>query len=56
MTMFTGSCPFFLIVMIGRWLRNSFLRYIGKQVQEFNHDVLRKMFTHIKLIFSKPDI
>jgi hypothetical protein len=47
MTRFTGSCPVFLIMMIHHWLSKAFLQYIGKQVLEFNHDVLRKMITHI---------
>ena len=42
MAMFLGGCVF-LIMMIGRWSSDAFLRYIRKQVEEFNHDVSRKM-------------
>ena len=47
MTMLLGGCPVFLIMMIGRWSSNAFLRYICKQVEEFNHNVLQKMLTHM---------
>ncbi len=43
--MFLGGCPVFLIMMIGRWSSDAFLNYIRKQVEEFNHDVSRKMIT-----------
>jgi len=42
MAMFLGGCPVFLIVMIGRWSSDAFLRYIRKQIEEFNHDVSQK--------------
>ena len=47
MAMFLGGCPVFLIMMISRWLSDAFLRYIRKQVEEFNHNVSRKMRTHM---------
>ena len=47
MAMFLGGCPVFLIMMIGRWSSDAFLRYIRKQVKEFNHDVSLKMLTHM---------
>ena len=47
MAMFLGGCPVFLIMMIGRWSSDAFLRYIRKQVKKFNHDVSRKMLTHM---------
>ena len=42
MAMFLGRCPVFLIMMIGHWSSNAFLRYIRKQVKELNHNVLQK--------------
>jgi hypothetical protein len=45
MVMFLGGFPVFLIVMIGCWSSDAFLHYIRKQVEEFNHDVSRKMIT-----------
>ena len=49
MVMILGGCPVFLIMMIGRWSWSSdvFLRYIRKQVDEFNHNVSQKMLTHM---------
>jgi hypothetical protein len=47
MVVFLGGCPVFLIMIIGRWSSNAFLCYIWKQVKEFNHDVSRKMLTHM---------
>jgi hypothetical protein len=47
MAMFLGGCPVFLIMMIGCWSNDAFLRYIRKQVKEFNHDVSQKMLTHM---------
>jgi hypothetical protein len=47
MAMFLGGCPVFLIMMIGRWSSNVFLHYIRKQVEEFNHNVSRKMITQM---------
>ena len=45
--MFLSGCPVFLIMMIGCWSSNTFLRYICKQVKEFNHGILQKMLTHM---------
>ena len=47
MAMFLGGCPVFLIMMIGCWSSDAFLRYIHKQVKEFNHGILQKMLSHM---------
>ena len=47
MAMFLRGCPVFLIMMIGHWSSDAFLRYIRKQVKEFNHNVSRKMPSHM---------
>jgi hypothetical protein len=47
MVMFLGGCPVFLIMMIGRWSSNVLLRYIRKQIEEFNHDISPNMLTHM---------
>jgi hypothetical protein len=47
MAMFLGGCPMFLIMMIGRWSSGAFLGYIRKQFKEFNHNISRKMITHM---------
>ena len=49
------ECPVFMIMLIGRWSSNAFLRYIRKQVMEFSQNVVKRMlscqnFRHI------PDI
>jgi hypothetical protein len=43
MAMFLSDCSVCLIMMIGRWSSNTFLRYIRKQVEQFSHNVLSKM-------------
>jgi hypothetical protein len=55
MAMYLGECPIFMIMLIGRWSSNAFLRYIRKQVMEFSQNVVKMMlscqnFRHI------PDI
>ena len=55
MAMYLGECPVFMIMLIGRWSSNAFLRYIRKQVMEFSQNVAKRMlscqnFRHI------PDI
>ena len=47
MAMFLCGCPVFIIMMIGCCSSDAFLRYICKQVKEFNHNVLQKMLTHV---------
>jgi hypothetical protein len=45
MAMLHGVCPVLLIMMISHWsIRVAFLRYIHKQVKEFNHNVSPKCF------------
>ena len=43
MAMYLGECPVFVIMMIGRWSSDAFLRYIRKQVEQFSHNVSRRM-------------
>ena len=47
MAMALDDVPPFRIMMIGRWSSDAFLRYIRKQVEEFNHEVSQKMLTHM---------
>ena len=52
MSMFLGEAHVFVIMMIGRWSSDAFLRYIRKQVEQFSHNVSRRMlkfesFRHI---------
>jgi hypothetical protein len=55
MAMYLEECPVFMIMLIGRWSSDAFLRYIRKQVMEFSQNVAKRMlscqnFRHI------PDI
>jgi len=55
MAMYLGECPVFLIMLIGCWSSNAFLRYIRKKIMEFSQNVTKRMlscknFRHI------PDI
>ena len=43
MSMYLGECPVFVIMMIGRWSSDAFLRYIRKQVEQFSHNVSCRM-------------
>ena len=45
--MFLGGCPVFMIMLIGRWSSDAFMRYIRKQIKEFSQDVSQKMITNI---------
>lgn len=52
MAMYLGDCPVFSIMMIGRWSSDAFLRYIRKQVEQFSHNISKRMiqnqfFRHI---------
>ena len=41
--MFLGGLPVYLIMLMGRWSSNAFLRFICKQIEQFSHDVSSKM-------------
>ena len=43
MQMFLGECQVYVIMMIGRWSSDAFLRYIRKQVEQFSHNVSRRI-------------
>lgn len=43
MQMFLGERPVYVIMMIGRWSSDAFLKYIRKQVEQFSHNVSRRM-------------
>ena len=46
MSMYLGEVPVYTIMMLGRWSSDAFLRYIRKQVEQFSHNVSRKMIKH----------
>jgi hypothetical protein len=56
--MYLGECPVFMIMLIGHWSSNAFLRYIRKQVMEFSQNVAKMMllcqnFRHIPDIHTR---
>jgi hypothetical protein len=58
MAMYLGECPVFMIMLIGCWSRDAFLRYIRKQVMEFSQNVAKRMllcqnFRHIPAIHTR---
>jgi hypothetical protein len=47
MAMFIGGLPVYLIMLMGRWSSDAFLRYIRKQIEQFSHDVSSKMIENM---------
>ena len=46
MAMYLDEIPVYTIMLIGRWSSDAFLRYIRKQVEQFSHNVSRRMIRH----------
>lgn len=46
MSMYLAEVPVYTIMLIGRWSSDAFLRYIRKQVEQFSHNVSRRMIQH----------
>ena len=55
MAMYLGECPVYTIMLIGRWSSDAFLRYIRKQVEQFSHNVSKRM---LRFLFHRhiPDL
>jgi hypothetical protein len=58
MVIYLEECPVFMIMLIGLWSSNAFLRYIRKQVMEFSQIVTKRMlscqnFRHISNIHTR---
>ena len=47
MAMYLGNLLVYTIMMLGRWSSNVFLQYIRKQVEQFSHNVSKKMITNM---------
>ena len=47
MAMFLGGLPVYLIMLMGRWSSNAFLKYIRKQIEQFSHEVSTKMIENM---------
>jgi hypothetical protein len=60
MAMYLGKCPVFMIMLIGRWSSDAFLRYIQKQAMEFSQNAAKRMlacqnFRHIPDVYTQVD-
>ena len=55
MAMFLGEIAVYTIMMIGRWSSDAFLRYIRKQVEQFSHNVSKRMIK-FKFFRHVPDL
>jgi hypothetical protein len=58
MANYLGECPVFMIMLIGRWSSDTFLRYIRKQLMKFSQNVAKRMlscqnFRHIPDIHTR---
>jgi hypothetical protein len=47
MAMALDDVPPFRIMMIGRWSSDAFLRYIRKQIDQFSHNISKRMNKHM---------
>ena len=47
MAMFLAGLPVYLIMLMGRWSSDAFLRYIRKQEEQFSHNVSSKMIENM---------
>ncbi len=52
--MYIGDCPVSMIMLIGRWLSDAFLRLICKQVMEFSQNVAKKMLSYQNISGTSP--
>ena len=54
MAMYRDGVPTFTIMLIGRWSSDAFLRSIRKKIEQFTHNVSRRMLQHDSF-FTTPD-
>eukprot|EP00978_Attheya_sp_CCMP212_P027189 scaffold90872_cov65-Attheya_sp.AAC.5 len=54
MAMDLAGVPVYTIMIVGRWSRDAFLRYICKQVEMFSHNVSIRMIQNDHF-FTTPD-
>eukprot|EP00957_Ditylum_brightwellii_P006553 496665-Ditylum_brightwellii.AAC.1 len=55
MPMFLDNVPVFLIMLMGRWSSDTFLKYIRKQVLESSRGILKRMIKN-NLFFTLNDM
>ena len=58
MAMYLDEVPVYTVMLIRKWSSNAFLKYIRKQVEQFCHNVSRRMiknqhFTHVPIFVSQ---
>ena len=53
MAMFMDDTPVFMIMLMGRWSSDAFLKYIRRQVLEFSKGMSRRMVKN-KYLYSIP--
>jgi len=53
MSMYLQGIPVYVIMLLGRWCSDAFLRYIRRNVQEFSRGVSQKMIAN-PLFFTVP--
>ena len=49
MAMTLDQIPVYVVMMIGRWSSNTFLKYTRKQVEQFSHNVAQRMIKNLML-------
>ena len=52
--MFLARAPVYMIMLMGRWSSDAFMRYIRKQVLSLSHGISAKMLTY-EQFFTVPD-
>ena len=60
MAMYLDEIPIYTIMMIGRWSSDAWIRYIRKQVDQFAHNVSKRMnkhmhYRHIPIVEDNDD-
>ena len=48
MAMYLDELPVYTIMLKGHWSSDAFLRYIRKQVEQFSHNVSRRMINNMQ--------
>ena len=54
MAMFMDDTPVYIIMIMGRWLSDAFLKYIRRQLLEFSKEISSRMITNY-ILYSIPD-
>ena len=52
--MFLAGTPIYMIMLMGRWSLDTFMRYIRKQILSLSHGISSKMLTYERFL-TVPD-